>query len=113
APRAERGHPARRAALAAAALALAAATAGLTFALTRDGGAPKAPKAPYSASVESVLTRLAADFRGAGTSDTSASLRSLKASLDRAAGRLERVRPPADAQAEHRALVSELRDFAA
>ena len=46
-------------------------------------------------------------------SGTSASLRSLKASLDRATGRLERVRPPAGATAEQRALVSELRDFAA
>jgi hypothetical protein len=95
------------------AVALAAVAAvGLGVALTRDGGGPQITKAAYSTGVQAVLVRLASDFRAAGTADTSATLRRMKASLDRAAGHLDQVRPPADASSEHRALVSELRDFA-
>lgn len=63
--------------------------------------------------METVLVRLAADFRASGTAGTSAGLRRMKASLDRAVGRLELIRPPGDAKAEQRGLVSELRDFSA
>ena len=62
--------------------------------------------------MQSVLVRLASDFRAAGSTGTSATFRRMKISLDRAASGLERIRPPADATADQQALVSEMRDFA-
>ena len=105
------GRPGRRAALAAGALA-AVAVAALTVALTRDSGGPKPTMAQYSAAVQSVLVRLASDFRTAGNTGTSATFRRMKISLDHAATGLEQIPPPADAKADQQALVSELRDFA-
>jgi hypothetical protein len=92
----------------------AAAAVALALVFSGGGGKPSLSKAQYSRTVTAALTRLAADFRAAGDqAQTSASLRRMKAALDRAAQRLDRVHAPKSAAPAHRALVGELRDYAA
>ncbi len=101
-----------------AALAAAAVAAAIAVPLLVTGGdKPRLTKPQYSARVWTTLTTLAADFRRAGpgrdNAQISSSLKAAKAAADRAAARIDRLRPPADGEREHRALVAELRDYAA
>jgi hypothetical protein len=96
------------------ALSLLAAGAVALGLVLSGGGKPPLSKAEYSRTVTASLTRLAADFRGAGEqAQASAGLRRMKAALDRAAVRLGKVSAPRDAAPAHRALVAELQDYAA
>ncbi len=63
------------------------------------------------------LTRLATDFRRAGSGNgaarTSVSLRAMKSALDRSSARLAGLHSPRDAADAQRSLVAGLRDYAA
>ena len=85
--------------------------------LVLGGDAPRLTKAQYSQRVTAVYRAVGVSFRRAGSPRTapemSASLRSMKAALDRAAAALDRLRPPKDGERDHRLLVESTRDYAA
>jgi hypothetical protein len=94
----------------AAALAVAVAVPLVAF----GDGKPRLPKPEYSRSVTAIFIGLGERFRraGAGASETSASLRSMKSGLERAAARLGALRPQKNVEREHAVLVAATRDYA-
>lgn len=91
------------------ALAIAAA-----FALHDTDASHREAGPQYAREVTTILTRLAADVRRANArgGGVSASLRGMKAAIDRGAAQLALSSPPDRARNAHRALVEELRDYA-
>jgi hypothetical protein len=78
---------------------------------------PRLTKPAYAHRVTGIFADLAAGFRrarpGRTAAETSASLRAIKAALDRAAGALAMLRPPRDADHDQAVLVEATRDYAA
>jgi hypothetical protein len=98
-------------------VAAAAAAAVAVPLLVTGGGGGRLTKAEYSRSVTAIFTEVGDRFRAArpvrNFEETSASLRAMKAALDRATGRLRALDPPADVEREQRMLVSATHDYAA
>lgn len=107
----------RRAAVAIVLLATAFAAAITATLRATSGGSPRLTKAEYSRQVTAIYRRVDERLRrgGAPRSDTeiSAGLRQAAAALERAAAALERLRPPEDAERDHRLLVGATHDYAA
>src|SRR5205823_2646074 len=110
------GRVSRRSAVALAVLAVAAAAAITVPLIVLGGGAPHLTKEQYSQRVSAIYEALGESFVRAGAwrsaAEASASLRAMKAALDRAATALASLRPPSDVERDHRALVSSTRDYA-
>jgi hypothetical protein len=85
--------------------------------LAGDNGRPRLTKSAYAQRVTAIFETLGASFRrsrpGRTSAEMSASLRALKAALDRAAGSLGTLRPPLDADHDNTVLVTATRDYAA
>jgi hypothetical protein len=81
-----------------------------------SSGKPRLSREAYARGVTAVFVDLSRRFRaappGAEPAETSASLTSMKAALDRATVRLRALEPPADAERRHRVLVSATHDYA-
>jgi hypothetical protein len=107
----------RRSAVALVGLSAALAAAIAVPLLTLGSGPPQLTKAQYSRGVTTIYGAVGESFRRAGSSrsaaETSASLRAMKAALDRAAAALTGLRPPSDGERDHRILVDSTRDYAA
>jgi hypothetical protein len=103
------------------AVLLAAAAAAVTAAIfvplvAIDGGQPRLSRAQYAGRVNAIFAAVGERFRLAGSGGDaaaiSASLRATKRALDMAASELARLRPPKDAEREHRLLLGAMRDYA-
>jgi hypothetical protein len=107
----------RAVAVAILAAAGAAAIAVPLVVLGGHGDGRRLSKAEYSRQVTAIYRRVGQSFRSAGTggtaAQTSASLRTMKLALDRAASELARLQPPREADHDHRTLVQSTRDYAA
>ena len=79
--------------------------------LAFGGGEPRLTKTQYEQRMTAVYQSLGTSFRSAGTGSTG--LRRMKTALDRAAAALDGLRPPADAECDHRVLVESTRGYAA
>ena len=107
----------RRAAAALVVLAAVVAAAVLVPLLALgSSGKPRLSRDAYARSVTTVFANLGRQFHaapaGAAPAETSASLASMKAALDRATARLRALEPPSDADRRHRVLVSATHDYA-
>jgi hypothetical protein len=106
----------RRAAVLAAVLVVVAAAAVVPLLLLRGDDDSRLTKQAYARRVTAIFaavgTELGRPMPGRRRKEISAGLRSATAFLDRAADELATLRPPADAEADHRALVQSTRDYA-
>ena len=106
----------RRSTVVLGACAAAAAAAVAVPLLTAGSEKPRLTKLDYSRRVTAIFAAVGEGFRLAGAggdpTQTSASLRSMTADLDRAAARLGVLRPPRDAERDQRVLVDSTRDYA-
>jgi hypothetical protein len=106
----------RRAAVFAAVLVVVAAAAVVPPLLLRGGDDSRLTKQAYARRVTAIFaaagTELGRPMLGRHRKEISAGLRRATASLDRAADELATLRPPADAETDHRALVQSTRDYA-
>jgi class 3 adenylate cyclase len=93
------------------AAALAAAIAVPLLALGNDE--PRLTKAQYSERVTAIYGGVGESFRRAGSLKTSAALAAMKSALARASGALAELRPPREAEPDHRVLVNSTRDYSA
>jgi hypothetical protein len=106
----------RRAAVFAAVSLMVAAAVIVPLLVLRGGDDSRLSKQGYSrratAIFTAVETELARPLAGRRLKDISTALRRATATLDRAAAELATLRPPADAEVDHRALVEATRDYA-
>jgi class 3 adenylate cyclase len=99
-------------------LAAAALSAAIAVPLATVGDADtRLSKPTYSQRVTAIYRRVGQSFQHAGSpasrARTSASLRTMKRALDRAASALASLPPPRDAEREHRVIVASTHDYAA
>jgi hypothetical protein len=95
----------------------AAVTAAIAVPLATLGGdGNRLTRAQYAEHVTAIYRAVGASFRRVhswrSAAEASRSLRAMKAALDHAAAALAGLRPPRDAEGEHRVLVSSTRDYA-
>ena len=106
----------RRAAVFAAVSVVVAAAAIVPLLLLRDDEGSRLTKQEYARRVTAIYaavsTELGRPIPDRRSKTISAGLRRATASLDRAADELATLRPPADAEADHGALVDSTRDYA-
>ena len=96
--------------------AVVAAAAIVPLLLLRGDDASRLPKQEYARRVTAIFAAVGTELGGPmpdrRRKEISAGLRRATASLDRAADELATLRPPVDAEADHRALIESTRDYA-
>jgi hypothetical protein len=106
----------RRVAALAAVLVVVAAAVIVPLLLLRGDDGSRLTKQEYARRVTAIFAAVGAELGrplpGRSRREISAGLRRATASLDRAADDLATLRPPTDAEADHRALVKSTRDYA-